>query len=150
VSGSPPTGGFSPLVPELTVFDLAASVRFWCGVLGFRVAYERLEAGFAYLEREGAQVMLCLTNGNWETGPEERPLGRGVNFQIRVSSLAPLLDRLAAEPWPLFLAQHDAWYRVGDVETGNRQFLVQDPDGYLLRFFEDLGMRAISAATARG
>jgi hypothetical protein len=32
-------------------------------------------------------------------------------------------------------------YRVGDKETGNKQFLVQDPDGYLLRFFEDLGLR---------
>ena len=140
----------SPLVPELTVLDLAASLRFWCGTLGFRVAYERPEDGSAYLERDGAEVMLCLANGVWETGPEERPLGRGVNFQIRVASVAPLLERLAAERWPLFRAPHDAWYRVGAAETGNRQFLVQDPDGYLLRFYEDLGTRAISAATARG
>ncbi len=25
--------------------------------------------------------------------------------------------------------------------TGARQFLVQDPDGYLLRFFQSLGQR---------
>ena len=140
----------SPLVPELCVLDLTASLRFWCGTLGFRVAYDRPENGFAYLERDGAQIMLCLTNGVWETGPGERPLGRGVNFQIRVSSLAPLLDALAAQRWALFIEPHDAWYRRGAMETGNRQFLVQDPDGYLLRFYQDLGIRAISAATARG
>jgi hypothetical protein len=33
----------------------------------------------------------------------------------------------------------DAWYRANDRYLGNRQFLVQDPDGYLRRFFEDLG-----------
>ena len=138
------------LVPELCVFDLAASLRFWCRVLGFRVVYDRPEAGFAYLEREGAEIVLCLTNGVWETGPEERPLGRGVNFQVRVLSLAPLLDSLAQDRWPLFLEPHDAWYRVDAMETGNRQLLVQDPDGYLLRFYQDLGMREISSATARG
>jgi hypothetical protein len=35
----------------------------------------------------------------------------------------------------------EKWYRVNDQETGNKQFLVQDPDGYLLRFFEDLGIK---------
>ncbi|KAK9494546.1 hypothetical protein V1508DRAFT_402899 [Lipomyces doorenjongii] len=29
----------------------------------------------------------------------------------------------------------------GDHETGQREFLVQDPDGSLLRFAEDLGTR---------
>jgi hypothetical protein len=33
------------------------------------------------------------------------------------------------------------WYRIGRIERGNRQFVVADPDGYLLRFFEDLGER---------
>ena len=44
-----PENGFAPLVPELDVFDLAASLRFWRDVLGFRVAYRRPENGFAYL-----------------------------------------------------------------------------------------------------
>ena len=52
-----PTGGFATLVPEFAV-DL----------LGLRVAYERPENRFAYLERGKAQVMLdehsrlCWTN----------------------------------------------------------------------------------------
>ncbi|HTQ34800.1 MAG TPA: hypothetical protein VMI30_11555 [Stellaceae bacterium] len=32
-------------------------------------------------------------------------------------------------PWLLFLAPEEKWYRTGAVETGVRQFLVQDPDG---------------------
>ena len=31
------------------------------------------------------------------------------------------------------------WYRQGNRLLGNKEFLIQDPDGYLLRFFEDLG-----------
>ncbi len=32
--GRLPVGGFAPLVPELDVIDLEASLRFWCGVRG--------------------------------------------------------------------------------------------------------------------
>ena len=35
----------------------------------------------------------------------------------------------------------EKWYRKNDTEVGNKQFLVQDPDGYILRFFQNLGMR---------
>ena len=71
----------------------------------------------------------------------ERPLGRGINFQIHVDSIALVLTSLAAVGWPLFRSPEDAWYRVGDLETGVREFLVQDPDGYLLLFAEGLGRR---------
>lgn len=139
-----PEGGFAALVPELDVFDLDTSLRFWCDGLGFVVAYSRAKSGFAYLEREGAQVMLNRINGNWETGPLERPLGRGLNFQFAVRAVAPILSRLDALGWPLFRPLHDAWYRAGTREVGCRQFLVQDPNGYLLRFSESLGDRAVS------
>ena len=145
MTGVAPSGGFAPLVPELDVKDLTTSLEFWCGVLGFRIAYDRPEAGFAYLEREGAQVMLCRRNGHWEVAAMERPFGRGVNFQIAVSAVAPILAALNAHGWPLFRPLADHWYRVGMEEAGNREFLVQDPDGYLLRFAEDLSRRAIAA-----
>jgi hypothetical protein len=35
----------------------------------------------------------------------------------------------------------DRWYDRDSLSFGNRQFVVQDPDGYLLRFFQDLGSR---------
>ena len=133
-----PEGGFAVLVPELDVTDLDASLHFWCGILGFRIAYARPEDGFAYLEYAGAQVMLCRRNGNWETAPTERPFGRGLNLQITVAALDPLLEGLAAAGWPLFREPHDARYRVGERSAHLRQCLVQDPDGDLLRFAERL------------
>jgi catechol 2,3-dioxygenase-like lactoylglutathione lyase family enzyme len=134
----PPTGGFATLVRELTVLDLAASLRFWCAVLGFEIAYRRPENSFVYLERGGAQVMLELGHGTWETGPLARPLGRGINLMIYVESLAPLLDALAAANWPLFKSPEESRYRMGKQQITQREFLVQDPDGYLLRFAQAL------------
>ena len=134
-----PAGGFSALVPEFDVFDLPVSLDFWCGALGFGVAYAR--PGFAYLEREGAQVMLQAMSGEWDTGPLEYPLGRGLNVEIGVSSLTPIMEALAGRNWPLFRPVRERWRVTGDRQTGNREFLVQDPNGYLLRFSEALGER---------
>lgn len=140
--GSVLPGGLAKLVPELDVRGIADSLAFWCDILGFRVAYARPEEGFAFIERDGAQVMLCQANGNWETAPLERPHGRGINLQVIVGAITPLIDALAARSWPLFRGPHDVWYRADSLEIGLRQFLVQDPDGYLLRFAECLGTRA--------
>jgi hypothetical protein len=46
---------------------------------------------------------------------------------------------------PLYLPLEEKWYRRDGTEVGNRQFVVADPDGYLVRPFEDLGERASSA-----
>lgn len=133
---------WAPLVPELNVRALERSLAFWRDLLGFRVVYGRPQEGFAFLELEGLQVMLeRLDAESWRTGPLEPPFGRGINLQMEVSRLQPLLDRLAAAHWPLWHPPEERWYRVGMVEHGQRQFLVQDPDGYLLRFCETLGER---------
>jgi catechol 2,3-dioxygenase-like lactoylglutathione lyase family enzyme len=141
-TGSVPDGGFNALVPELDVSDLQSSLQFWCGLLGFEVAYDRPAARFAYLVRGPLQIMLCERNGNWEVGELSPPFGRGINFQMNVERLTPILETLKAAEWPLFRQPNEAWYRAGDREGGQREFLVQDPDGYLLRFAEDIGTRA--------
>jgi catechol 2,3-dioxygenase-like lactoylglutathione lyase family enzyme len=140
------TYDWAPLVPELYVRDIERSLWFWCEILGFRALYRRSEAGFAYLERERAQVMLEQWGSeSWSTGDIAPPLGRGINLQIAASSLQTMLDRLSAAKWPLFAQPAERWYRTGNLESGQRQFLVQDPDGYLLRFAEGLGERAVVA-----
>jgi hypothetical protein len=85
--------------------------------------------------------MLYQRNGNWETGDLQHKLGRGINFQMFVNSVEPLLDALGNANWPLFRPCHDAWYRIAGEEGGNRPFLVQDPDGDWLRFIQDLGAK---------
>jgi catechol 2,3-dioxygenase-like lactoylglutathione lyase family enzyme len=133
------------LVPELLITDLATSLRFWRDLCGFRVVFDRADEGFAYLDLGGAQIMLDqrgLTR-DWETGVMQIPFGRGVNFQVSVPAIEPVLAALAAADWPLFLAPERKWYRTGDIETGVHQFLVQDPDGYLVRFSAWIGERPI-------
>lgn len=144
-NGAAPQGGFNALVPELDVSDITASLRFWCDLLGFHVVYDRPAAGFAYLQREGAQVMLCQINGEWVTGSLERPFGRGINFQIEASDVTVIATALTAAEWPLFRPVRESWYRIGADEFGAREFLVQDPDGYLVRFSQPIGRRSATA-----
>lgn len=142
--GHPPRGGFAGLVPELLVEDVAASVEFWCGALGFGIAYRRPEQGFAYLQRaEGAQVMLCARAGIWETGRLERPFGRGVLFQVLVESLEQESLRLGLRGVPIHTGPREVWRRHGDRRGGRREIVVQDPDGYLVMLAQDLGERPL-------
>ena len=131
------------LVPELSITDLNKSLDFYTRILGFSVAYQRQEEGFAFLTLGEAQLMIDeISKGRtWKTGEFQHPLGRGINLQIEVKSIEPLLTSLKENNIPLFLETEEKWYRKGDIEVGNRQFLVQDPDGYLLRFTEDMGER---------
>jgi catechol 2,3-dioxygenase-like lactoylglutathione lyase family enzyme len=130
------------LVPELLVSDFAASFDFYVRVIGFAVRYDRPAEKFAYLDLGGAELMIEQESDMWATAAREKPYGRGMNLQIEVSGLDALLARLALAGIALFRPVEEAWYRAGDVYAGNRQVLVQDPDGYLLRFFEDLGEQA--------
>ncbi|WP_439865211.1 bleomycin resistance protein [Pseudomonas antarctica] len=135
------------LVPELMVTDLSKSLEFWVVVLGFKVVYQRLEEGFAYLDLEGVQVMLEQVEADanqWVTGALERPFGRGMNLQIDVVAVQPVIQRLEQAGFPLFKACMDVWYRADQVEVGQRECLVQDPDGYLVRLVERLGERRVS------
>lgn len=139
------------LVPELVVADLGRSLAFWCGVCGFAVRYDRPEEGFAYLVREGAEVMLDEESRGrtWATGPLERPLGRGVNLQIAVAELDSLLAAFAQAGIVPFEGPEERWYRIGPgEEAGVHQVLVCDPDGYLLRFQASLGHRVGPATGA--
>jgi len=137
------------LVPELTVKDLARSLAFWRDLVGFRVVFDRPEEGFAYLDLDGAEVMLDQYHPDgrhWLVRPYEPPLGNGINLQIAVAATGPIRDRLAEAGWPLFMPVEDKWYRRDDSEIGQRQFVVADPDGYLLRLAQPLGRRALRAS----
>ena len=137
------------LTPELAVTDWRKSRAFYCDLIGFSVRYERPEEGFCFLELGAAELMIDqigLTRTFMVAGAAlDYPLGRGVNLQILVPSVTDVLTRLTEAGIPLFLPPEEKWYRRGDMEVGNRQFAVADPDGYLLRPFEDLGSRPARA-----
>ena len=135
------------LVPELAVTDYEASKRFWCDLVGFSLRYERPEEGFGYLVLGSAHLMLDQINQGrtWATGTLEAPLGRGINLEIQVAPLDAVWERLTQAQWPIFVEPEEKWYRAGDVEIGVRQFLIQDPDGYLVRLQEEIGERPVKA-----
>ena len=128
------------LVPELEVSNFTDSMHFYVDVLGFSVQHERSERPFAYLALGTAHIMI-EKGGTWMTGVLERPFGRGMNLQICIPDVGAIGERLAAEGWPLFREVEDAWYKRGAEYVGARELVVQDPDGYLLRFSQNLGVR---------
>ena len=123
------------LVPELYVSDLARSLAFYCDLAGFAVRYQRPEEAFAYIALGNAEVMLEEPVGRtWLTGALERPFGRGINLQIAV----PDADRLfgvfcEAGATIINELEQKSYLRRRDT-ISVRQFVVADPDGYLLRF----------------
>jgi catechol 2,3-dioxygenase-like lactoylglutathione lyase family enzyme len=136
------------LVPELAVSDWRTSRAFYRDLIGFEVVYERPEEGFSFLRLGDAQLMIDQI-GLGRTfelaeAPLDRPFGRGLNLQIRVPQVRSILDRLETAGVSLYLPLEEKWYRRDDHEVGNRQFVVPDPDGYLLRLYEDLGMRNLA------
>ncbi len=124
------------LVPELLVTDVDRSIEFWCSTCGFEVRYVRPEERFAYIEFGSAHVMLeeVGVGRNWITGPLEPPLGRGINFQITVPDADVIATALGAAGVELFMLPETKQYQVAEDIAVVRQFLVTDPDGYLVRF----------------
>ncbi|HOO50039.1 MAG TPA: VOC family protein [Alphaproteobacteria bacterium] len=135
------------MTPELGVTDYKKSLEFYVGVLGFTVQYDRPEEGFAMLERQGSRIMIDeFREGKraWVSGPLEYPLGRGLNLQMDTADARGLYERAKASGAKIFLELEEKWYRIDpNTEAGNLQFNVLDPDGYMLRFAEDLGDRPI-------
>lgn len=137
---------WNPLVPELTVASLDRSLPFYLAA-GFVVRFRRDDPPFAYLELGQAQIMLEQEHAQgWDVASLDRPLGRGINFQIQVPDAGAVRSALLLLGAAIFRDIQDSWYRVSpNVEEGQREFLAQDPDGYLLRFAEYLGQRSAAS-----
>lgn len=82
--------------------------------------------------------MIEERNYNWEVAELEIPFGRGINFQIFVSDIYKFELHLKTLKVNLWKKAHDVCYLVGKNEICLRQFLLQDPDGYLLRFSQNV------------
>ena len=150
----------APLVPELDVRNVEASLGFYVDVLGFRVVFRRPEERFTYLVHQDAELMLQDASGpgrRFRTAPLEQPCGRGINLQLRVDDVDEVEARCRAAGHVPVVLLEERWYRVdvespggrwteaGPMEAGNRQLVVADPDGYLWRPYQDLGVRRVAS-----
>ena len=124
---------FNSLIPELSVSNIKRSKDFYLKI-GFEIMYERKENKFCFIKLEENQIMLEENNDNWNTGEMEYPYGRGINNSMSVNDIDKMYNELKKKNITFFkeLEIHD--YRVDDKIYHDKEFLIQDPDGYLLRF----------------
>ncbi|MCL2570251.1 MAG: VOC family protein [Firmicutes bacterium] len=126
-----------PMLPEFRVRDFEHSRRFYLD-LGFEIYNERPEDKFALIQMQDLYLMimqLTTTAGSWNGyAPMEHPLGRGMHLQMEVSNVDELYKRVVCLGIPLFRDMKTNQYREHDKMLKCKEFLIQDPDGYLLRF----------------
>ena len=137
------------LIPELSVKIFNKSIEFYVEILGFGIDYSREEDKFAMISINKAQVMIEEINDYWKTGELEYPFGRGINLQIEVADAEKMVKKIKENKIELFQEIEDNWYEVDGKQYGYKEFLIQDPDGYLLRFSEDIGERCNSGISPK-
>ena len=118
---------------ELSVSNIDISKMFYLK-LGFKIKYERKEDKFCFLQLEENQIMIEEQNDNWNTGKLEYPYGRGINISMMVSDVEKMYNELKEKNVKMFLDLEMHEYRVDNKISIDKEFLIQDPDGYLLRF----------------
>lgn len=135
---------FSKNIPELSVTNLQNSLNFY-KIAGFKVEYDRPENKFAFISLGEIQFMLqeIADNDKWDVAPLSYPFGNGINFQLEVENLDEIYNSFKNLNYKITFDIEENWYRQDNKLLGNKEFLIQDPDGYLLRFSEDLGEKEV-------
>lgn len=135
---------FSKNIPELSVTNLEKSLKFY-KTIGFKIEYDRPENKFAFISLGEIQFMLqeISNNDKWDVGILSYPYGNGINFQLEVSNIDSVYNQLKNANYQIAFDIEENWYRQNNRLLGNKEFLIQDPDGYLLRFSQDLGEKEI-------
>jgi catechol 2,3-dioxygenase-like lactoylglutathione lyase family enzyme len=123
---------FNNLIPELYVSDFQKSLRFYTDI-GFKIEYQRNNPDFAFLSFQKSQIMIQQSEPEWTTGKLEYPFGRGVNFQISVKNINSIFSLITKNNYPIKSPIEENHYKKGNKVLTCKEFLVMDPDGYLLR-----------------
>ena len=125
---------FNNLIPELSVFDILQTKNFY-EELGFKIEYERQEEKFVFMSFQDSQFMFeQIHDEGWNTGELIYPLGRGINFSIAVDDIEKLYTLVKNKKLEIYKKLTKSVYLVNGIEEIQMEFLIQDPNGYLLRF----------------
>lgn len=135
---------FNKIIPELSVTNLENSIKFY-KIAGFKIEYERLESKFVFLSLGEIQFMLqeITDNDKWDIAPLIYPFGNGINFQLEVDNVENIYNNFKENNYKITFEIEENWYKQDNKLLGNKEFLIQDPDGYLIRFSEDLGVKDV-------
>ena len=125
---------FNSLIPELSVFDIVQTKNFY-KELGFKIEYERQKEKFIFMSFQDSQFMFeQIHDDGWNTGELSYPLGRGINFSIAVEDVEELYKLVKTLNFEIYKELTRNKYQVNGTEETQIEFLIQDPNGYLLRF----------------
>lgn len=127
---------FAPLIPELNVGDLGRSLTFYCDIIGFNILFDRRDEKFCFLALGGAQLMIEqveMPYAAYATGAEPPAYGRVMNLEIQVPDIDAVHERVVRAGTPILVPMQERRYRTGDTTTHVRQFVVADPDGFVIR-----------------
>ena len=125
---------FNNLIPELSVFDILQTEKFY-KELGFKIEYERQKEKFIFMSFQDSQFMFeQIHDDGWNTGELSYPLGRGINFLIAVEDVEELYKLVKTLNFEIYRELTRNKYQVNGTEETQIEFLIQDPNGYLLRF----------------
>ena len=125
---------FNRMIPELSVFDIERTKKFY-RELGFKIEYERTEDKFVFMSFQDSQFMFeQIHDEGWNTGELIYPLGRGINFSIAVDDIEKLYTLVKNKKLEIYKKLTKSVYLVNGIEEIQMEFLIQDPNGYLLRF----------------
>ena len=125
---------FNSLIPELSVFDIVQTRNFY-EELGFKIEYERPEEKFVFMSFQDSQFMFeQIHDDGWNTGELSYPLGRGINFSIAVEDVEGIYKLVKTLNFEMYKELTRNKYQVNGTEETQIEFLIQDPNGYLLRF----------------
>ena len=121
------------LTPNLVVSNVARSMAFYRDRLGFSVASTVPDAEpyvFATLRSGPVEVFLNAPESATDeyTSMKGRPLGGTFTMFIEVTGIERMYEELQAQI-PIVAPLETKWYGVAE-------FVVADPDGYLITFAE--------------
>lgn len=131
---APKSGGFAlmTVAPGFTANDAAATIKWYCDVLGFSVI-ERWEHEGRFLGAQigSGNVSINIGQDDWKMG-RDRAKGQGMRMYFMTG---PDIDQYAnaikARGGTLVQEPQDDW--------GMRMFSIDDPDGFKLTFMTMLG-----------
>ena len=125
---------FNKMIPELSVFDILQTKKYY-KELECEKEYERQKEKFIFMSFQDSQFMFeQIHDDGWNTGELSYPLGRGINFSIAVEDVEELYKLVKTLNFEIYKELTRNKYQVNGTEETQIEFLIQDPNGYLLRF----------------
>ena len=131
---------FNALIPEISVKNIEKSKEFYISILVFKLEYERVLDKFIFLSFGEAQLMVEEINGYWSVGEISYPFGNGVNFQIYTENIDDIYKVCKQKNLNFFRELMINEYKINNQIVTEKEFLIQDPDGYLIRFQKTISL----------